>query len=176
MRAIVVGLLVLGLTSLCNAQVFEENTLAEVEVYAVNYNYLKGVNSKNTPKIVAKLERSAANFDVKELILKEKNTRIKYQDNNGNYTAYFSNSSGKIDAVYDKEGKILKTNERFENIKLPITVINAISQRYPNWAITKDVYLVKYYHDKEILKNYKVLIEKNNKRIRVKLDENGKIL
>ena len=82
MRAIVVGLLVLGLTSLCNAQVFEENALAEVEVYAVNYNYLKSVNSKNLPKIVEKLERSAANFDVKELILKEKNSHIRYQDKN----------------------------------------------------------------------------------------------
>lgn len=176
MRAIVFGLLVLGLTSLCNAQVFEENALAEVEVYAVNYNYLKSVNSKNLPKIVEKLERSAANFDVKELILKEKNTRIKYQDGYGNYKAYFSNSSGKIDAVYDKEGKILKTNERFVNIKLPKTVINSISKTYSKWAITKGMYLVKYHHDKEILKNYKVLIEKNNKRIRVKLDENGKIL
>lgn len=176
MRAIVVGLLFLGLTSLCNAQVFEENALAEVEVYAVNYNYLKSVNSKNLPKIVEKLERSAANFDVKELILKEKNSHIKYQDKNGNYKAYFSNSSGKIDAVYDKEGKILKTNERFVNIKLPKTVINSISKTYSKWAITKGVYLVKYHHDKEISKKYKIVIENNSKSIRINMDENGKLL
>ncbi len=176
MRAIVIGLLFLGLTSLCNAQVIEENILAEVEVYAVNYNYLKDVNSKNLPKIVEKLERSAANFNVKELILKEKNSHIRYQDENGNYKVYFSNISGKIDAVYNREGKILKTTERFRNIQLPRKVINSIADTYPKWVVTKDVYLLKYHHDKEILKKYKIVIKHNDKRIRISMDENGKFI
>lgn len=36
------------------------------------------------------------------------------------------------------------TAERYKDIALPETVRNAVAERYPKWAISKDIYQVKY--------------------------------
>jgi len=81
-----------------------------------------------------------------------------------------------ISRAYDKDGKIIRTAERFKNIELPNSVKAAVLDRFPEWTITKDTYVTHYYEKKGVTKKYKLKLENGDKVLRVKLDENGKFL
>ena len=90
---------------------------------------------------------------------------------------HFPNLDGKILAAYDKNGEIIRTIERFQNVKLPKDVRNAVYKRFPNWSLEKDVYLVNYHKNNEkVSKQYKVKLKNGKKVMRVKLAEDGNFL
>jgi hypothetical protein len=175
MKAIIIGLLFLGLTSLCHAQVLEGKTLSEVEVYAVNSDYLNSVNYNAMPIEVSSLELEVANFNVHEstpiIIGKEKD----YRDEDGNYPVKFSNNYGNIKAVYNEEGVVIQTTERFKNTKIPKAVLKSILKKYPDCVITKDLYLVTYINHEGTTIKYVIFLKSNNKRFKINLDEKGNI-
>ena len=76
-------------------------------------------------------------------------------------------------ATYDKEGKLLRTAEKYKNIRIPQAVSKAIYLKHPGWIIAKDAYLVNYYESEGAKKMYRLVLEKGDKRLRVKTDENG---
>ena len=164
MRKLILGLLIFGLTSQLNAQVIE---LEAVELYATNYKYLNAVDSKEVPVPVKMLQQKVAEFDLKSAEF--------YTDEYDLYEVRFFIPEGKILAAYDKEGNILRTAERFTNVKLPEMVRYAIAERYPGWAIQKDVYKVNYY-DGESKRQWKVVLKKGDEKKRLKLDGYVKFL
>ena len=85
---------------------------------------------------VQMLQRKVAAYDV--------TTKEYYQDDYDYYTVEFYIPDGKIVAAYDADGKILKTIEKFKDIKLPNAVSKALLERFPNWDIVSDVYRVTY--------------------------------
>lgn len=166
MKRLLIGLMVLGLSPQLFAQVEE---LSEVTLYATNYKYLNDVNTEEIASIpVKELERKVATFDVKESEF--------YHDDYDEYVISFYIPQGKILAAYDRDGKILRTAERFENINLPLAVKNAIVGRFPGWSITKDNYMVTFYDNRGTYKRYKLKLENGDKTMRVKLDEKGNFL
>ena len=116
MKKFIVGLLVLGLTSQVFAQVTEVEQLSEVVVTAVNYKYLNAVDNSEAAIPVQMLERKVAAFNVQE--------QDYYIDDYDYYTVSFFIPDGKIVAVYDADGKVMRTIEKFEDIKLPAALIN----------------------------------------------------
>ncbi len=162
---VVFGVLLLGFTISSFAQVV---TLPEITVRAVNYKYLKATNNKETPVMVKRLEREAAVFDVKSAEF--------YEDEYDNYFISFFIPDGTILAAYDKNGKLLRTTEKYKNVAVPATIRETIAKRYPQWSITKDVYLVTYHDTGKTTKKYKILLEKGDKRMRLKMDDKGTIL
>ncbi|QYA26150.1 nicotinate-nucleotide adenylyltransferase [Gramella sp. MT6] len=166
MKKLLIGLLVLGLSPQLFAQVEE---LSEVTVYATNYKYLNDVNSEEVASIpVRELERKVANFDVKESEF--------YHDDYDEYIVSFYIPEGKILAAYDRDGKILRTAERFKNVNLPLAVKNAVVGKFPGWSITEDIYAVTFYDTRGTFKKYKLKLENGEKTLRVKLDEKGNFL
>jgi hypothetical protein len=156
---------IFGFTGLTFAQV----TLPEVKVVSFNYRYLNSVDNKELAMPVKRLELETAAFDLK-------NSEF-YEDVYDNYFISFYIPEGSILAVYDKDGKLLRTAEKFKNIKIPNVVAKAVVTKYPDWKIAKDVYLVSYYSSNdESSKTYKLLLEKGNKRLRVKTNEKGEFL
>ena len=169
MRASIVGLLLIGLTTLCYSQTGNENILTEVEVYAKNYNYLKSVNPNDSAlDKVYLLERKVANFDVNSLNLPDYNFDT--------CKVLFFISNGVITASFDSSSNIIRTIEKFKNVDLPLPVRQSIVTRYPDHFITADEYQVRYHHNKGVTKKYKILMEKDGKQFWVKTDENGLIL
>ncbi len=168
MRAILIGLLFIGLTNLSFAQNETGKLLAEVEIYARNYNYLKSVNSKDVLPPISLLERKVANFDVKNLKV--------YRDDYDTYKVLFFISKGNIVAHYDNNSNIIRTYEKFKDIKLPISVLRSIAKKFPNWSISDDLYLVNYHHNKGVKKRYKITLMNSGERIKIKTDENGEVL
>ncbi len=169
MKKLLFGLLVFGFTTQFFAQIIKTEQLSEVTVYATNYKYLTNVNTGEVASIpVEMLELKVAAFDVKGSEF--------YQDDYDFYEINFYIPEGTILAAYDKDGKLLRTAERFKDINLPQSVKEAVWDKYPKWVITKDVYLVSYKDGRGANKTYKLKLENGDKTIRIKLDENGVIL
>ena len=164
MKKLVLGLLIFGLTTQLYSQVIE---LSEVEI-SVNYKYLDAVDSDITAKPVKLLEENALNF--------ETNKDDLYDDEYDNYKVSFHIPDGKVVAAYDKDGKILRTIEKYKNVRLPLEVLQAVATRFPNWAVVENVYLVNYHCDKGVKKQYKIKIKNEDKVVNIKTDEKGNFI
>ncbi|MBT8265215.1 MAG: nicotinate-nucleotide adenylyltransferase [Bacteroidia bacterium] len=164
MKKLIIGLLALGLTTQINAQIIE---LDEVSITAVNYKYINAVDSDDVAVPVKLLQEKVALFDLKNAEF--------YLDEYDLYEVKFYIPDGKVLVAYDGNGKILRTIEKYKNVKLPDVVRNAIIERFPNWAIKKDVYFVKY-NDGKSTQEYKVILTNGDKTMRVKLDTMGSFL
>lgn len=169
MKKILLGLIILGFASPVFAQITKTEKLSEVTVLATNYKYLTSANTEEVASIPVKLlEQKVANFDLK-------NSEF-YQDEYDQYVISFYIPEGKILAAYDQDGKLIRTAEKFKDIALPRSVMDAVALRFPGWTITKDVYLVTYYDKSGIDKKYKLRLENGNERIKVKVNEKGEFL
>lgn len=153
--------MMIGLLGQLNAQVIE---LDEVVIVATNYKYLNAVDNKEAPVPVKMLERKVAKFDLTEAEF--------YVDEYDLYQVRFFIPDGKILVAYDKDGNVIRTVEKFKNVKLPEKVDLAIKERFPGWTVKKDVYLVSYQKGKSTME-YKVVLENGDKTLRVKLDPSG---
>lgn len=169
MKKIVLILFGVGLVIPIRAQIVRTEQLSEVTVYATNYKYLNSVRSDDPAAIpVSMLERKVATFDLMDSDF--------YNDEYEFYHISFYIPEGKILAAYDANGKILRTVERFENVALPISVRDAVAERFPGWTVSKDVYAVTYHEEKGTQKRYKLVLVNGDKKLRVKLDETGAFL
>jgi hypothetical protein len=153
-----------------NVQSFaqEVKNLPEVIVTAVNYKYLKSIVDKSAGQPVNMLQMRAATYDVK-------NTEF-YEDEYDNYFISFFIPDGEILAVYDQNGKIIRTAEKYKNVALPQDVRTSVVKRFPGWSISKDAYLVTYSAEQGGNKVYKLVLENGDKRLRVKTNEKGEFL
>lgn len=169
MKKLLLSLLCIGLTSPLWAQVIKTEELSEVVVYATNYKYLNSLASEEPAAIpVQMLERKVAAFNLQDSEY--------YQDDYDYYQIRFYIPDGKILAAYDRDGKILRTIEKFKNVKLPESVRNSIVDRFPGWDVEEDVYLVRYHADKGVTKSYKVTLTNGEKKLKLKLDDKGNYL
>lgn len=159
-----VGALVLGFT----LQSIAQKVLPPIEILAVNYKYLNAANGKQVAQPIAMLERQAAAYDVRSAEF--------YEDQYDNYFVSFYIPEGQILAAYDKEGNLLRTAEKYKDVAIPPAIRKAVAQRFPNWAIAKDVYVVSYHEKHGITKRYKLLLENGDQRMRVRINENGEFL
>ncbi|WP_299122581.1 nicotinate-nucleotide adenylyltransferase [uncultured Winogradskyella sp.] len=163
MKKSILVILLLAMSSLVFSQVIE---LKEVEITAVNYKYLSAVDSDETPISVKELEKKVAMYDIKSSEF--------YNDEYSTYNISFYIPDGKILAAYDKNGKLIRTIEKFKNVKLPKAVSSAIAERFPNWSMVSDVYQVVFHKSNDTAKKqYKVRLENGDKKMKVKLDEKG---
>ena len=168
MKKLLLGLLAIGLSAQFYAQVINDGMLPEVEVRATNYKYLNSIDNTEAAVSVKLLEDMVAKFDVRSSEF--------YEDGNDFYKVYFYIPDGRIVAAYDKNGKILYTVEKFNNVALPNNVASSVAERFPGWKIAKDVYKVNYDAGSGTNKQYKIVLENGKKRIRVKVDDDGVFL
>lgn len=143
--------------------------LPEVTIIASTYKYLNAADNREMAQPVKMLEYQAASYDVKKSEF--------YNDDYDGYYISFYIPDGQILAVYDKDGKLFRTAEKFKNTKLPTTVREAVIRRFPNWTISQDIYQVHYFGDKEKAdKMFKILLENGDKRMKVKLNDKGEFI
>jgi len=166
MKKLFINLIAMSLFTVGYSQIngnINEVTLDEVTVSgALNAPYLRSVRVEEMPPSVNRLETKAALFDI------TKSRKFKYDFEA--YEVIFRQDKGKIIATYDKEGKIVKSFEKFDNIALPPAVRNKIWKENPGWAIKKDVYLVNYYGEQGVKRTCKVQITKDGEKKNLRLD------
>jgi hypothetical protein len=150
-------------------QTFAQKVLPEITITAANYKYLNAINPEDAAQPVNMVEHYAAAYDIKGAEF--------YEEENDNYFVAFYIPEGKILAAYNKEGKLIRTAERFKNVAVPREVMEGVAKRFPNWSVSKDVYRVSFYDEKgwATKKQYKLLLENGDKRMRVKTNDKGEI-
>ena len=166
MKKLILSYFIIGLALQVNAQTIE----LPQTLISVNYKYLNTIDADNTPKLVKKL---------KDEVIKYKNDELSdlYDDEYDTYKVSFYIPEGSIVAAYDKNGKIIRTIEKYDNVRLPLVVMQAVSTRFPNWGIVQDVYLIKYHCEKDSLKQeYKIKLKNQDEIITVRTDETGNFL
>ena len=168
MKKLILGLFIFGLTTQVFAQVTKVEQLSEVVVTAVNYKYLNQTDNKDAAVPVKLLERKAAAYDIQ--------SQDFYQDDYDFYSVSFHIPDGKLVAVYNPEGEILRTIEKFNDVRLPEAVSKSLTNRFPNWEAVSDVYRITYKEDRGAKKIYKLKLKNGNKTMRVKMNEDGEYL
>ena len=165
MKKIIYFIITIGFISQIYAQ---EIKLPEVVISAVNYKYLNSVNTEDSDPSVARLEQHVAMYNIKESDL--------YEDEYDTYMIEFYIPDGRIVAAYDKDGNILRTIEKFQSVKLPKDVRDAVFTRFPNWTLDKDVYFVNYENDRDAKKVYKMKLRNGKEVMRIKIDAEGNFM
>ena len=166
MKNLFLFLFVCGLTAPLFSQIIELET---VVIRPIKYKYLYEVVGDDIDQSVKDLQIKLAEFDV----TKEEY----YNDEYDGYNVSFYIPKGYAIASYDDDGKLIKTIERYKNVKLPLTVNKALSKRFPNWTLDKDIYKVNYSEKNwESKKIYKLKLTNGKETIRVKMDEEGNFL
>jgi len=174
MKNLIIVLSFIGLTTTVFAQNPSnkfEVALDELEVFNINSNYLNAIGHRNAAELVKFLVEKAASFDL------EYSKCLKADYEKQEYYVQFKIPQGEILAVYDNEGEIIRTSEKFEDISLPLAVSNAIVKKFPGWKISNDIYRVTYVKDGALNKTYKLFIERTNigKKV-IEVDEDGKFI
>jgi hypothetical protein len=165
MKKSILGLLIFGLTTLIYSQTIE---LKEIEISNTS-NYSNATNIELAPLPVQKLEREVIEFIV------EDSDSDKNDDTS--YSVSFYSPEGKIIADYDNTGNIVKTIEKYKNVRLPLVVLQSIAKRFPNWAVIEDTYLIQYHYQKGITKKlYKITIENVDLTMNIKTDDKGNFI
>jgi hypothetical protein len=168
MKKLMLILFLFGLFNPLHAQITETEELKEVELVAINYKYLDAVTNEEVAVPVKNLEQRIAQYDIKSTDI--------YHDDYETYEVSFFIPEGTVLAAYDRDGKLLRTVERYKNVGLPEAVRTAVKKHYPDWTVSKDVYLVNYHDEKGANKKYKLKLENGKEVMRIKTDEKGKIL
>ena len=174
MKNLIISLLITGITTIAFAQdktnVFEV-VIDDAEVLDINNKYLDAIGLHDAAIPVKMLAKKVATYDLMY------STFLKADYEKEEYYVQFKIPEGEILAIYDNEGEIIRTSEKFKDISLPLAVSNAIVEKYPGWRISSDIYRVSYVKDGKLNKTYKLFIEKRNvgKKV-IKTDENGKFI
>jgi len=169
---LILGSLLLGVFIFGSAlQTFAQKVLPAITITASNYKYLNAINPEVAAQPVSMLEHYAAAYDIKGAEF--------YEDEYDTYVVSFFIPDGKILAAYDKDGKLLRTAEKFKEVAVPNNVRLAVAKRFPNWTIANDVYLVRYReaNDGRVTKQlYKLVLQNGEQRMRVKINDVGEFL
>jgi len=162
MKKIILVLFVFGLTIQSFAQ---EIDFLEVHIAPASYKYIDKVaedNSEVSPDEPIKLlQKRPAIFNLE-------NSKY-YEDEYENYFLSFYIPTGDILASYDAEGNILRTIEKLKNTEVPSVIAKAVVNKYPDWTVAENVYLVNFHDENKVIsKEYKLLLKKGNQRRKVK--------
>lgn len=168
MKKLIISLFLVGFVTQQYAQNLQTEQLNEVFIVATNYKYLDDISAEDVAIPVKELQRRAATYNVKNLDI--------YQDDYDYYEVSFVIPDGKILASYDKDGKILRTAEKYKKVNLPTPVLKSIAKRFPNWSITKNIYRVFYHETDGVKMKYKLTLENGDQRMKIKVDEEGSFL
>jgi hypothetical protein len=90
------------------------------------------------------------------------------------YEVSIKGANVKSRAIYDKNGILKYSREVITDTALPLAVRDAISKKYPGFAVLKDQEVVRQGKSKVI--HYKVVTEKGTEKMTLAVDPSGKIL
>lgn len=141
------------------------NVINDSQPIPVNSAYLREVGSEIDSNRVGKFEKLIAMHNIKSHAI--------YQPElGGTYKVEFSDADNMIKVVYDSNGVILRTEEKYHNIVLPLPLRISVIKEYPGWSIYENEYRVRYNTGKELKKTCKISLKKEEKVITFKFDVN----
>ena len=166
MKTIFFSAFVFSCLTIANAQNVE---LPETYI-SINSDYINLIDTENPCKYVKYLERTILNYSHNELSeLYDHKTDI--------LKVTFEIPKGKIIASFNKDGKIIKTYEKYKNIRLPRNILQTIAEKYPNYGIVEDTYIIEFRFDEDALKQeYSIKLKNNDATLTLKANKHGDII
>ncbi|MFD1095920.1 hypothetical protein [Salegentibacter chungangensis] len=152
MKTLVLGILLLGLSSLGYAQRLdvERVMLEDVKVSTLNSDYLHAIQDDKTPLNLIGVQRLIASYDINDASF--------YDPENDRYEVYFKTENGNSTVYYDGKGKILKSHEYYKDVKVPIEIWKQIYKDNEGWSMIKNKYSSTYSDSELRNRKYKVFL------------------
>ncbi len=173
MKTLVIGLAILGLTNLAHAQ--EQNVevihvkLKDFEATpAKNQAYFSSVFDKQSSLQVQLVQTEINHYDITKTAI--------FKNSYDTYDVLFKSAHGDVIASYDRDGKLLKCVEKFEDVLPPPKVREAVIKKYPGWNLNSTSYRVDYHQNRDVKKIYQLQLKKDNEKINLKVNCQGVIL
>jgi hypothetical protein len=162
MKTCILGLCILGFTSLFQAQndlamvTPNVNEVTNYKTTSKNAKYLEHMSVKPIAIRIQKLQNLAANYDIK--------TQPVYSNNKFvTYTVIFKENENYINAIYDHDGTIIQCEEYYTNIRMPYSISGQLAKDYPGWEFRNITCAIDYSQDKTTNLAYQVELQKNKK-------------
>jgi len=135
--------------------VFTTTIFAQSKIEKVkNSDYLMNVNQKDTPQRVSKLQNIVANYKIQDAEVFERKTK-------STYDVIFKETNGSITATYNTDGNIIKTVEKFRDLKLPYALAKEIFKQNPSWNLKGNSQTTSYDETNGSVKIYSITIQKD---------------
>lgn len=92
------------------------------------------------------------------------------------YLVLMESEDSYLTATYNQNGKLIRVVEKYENVKLPKSVVLSVYKSFPEWTIVKDKFL--YTQEDGTVKNkiYNLKLKKDNEIKKIVVNPQGKIL
>ncbi len=162
MKKFVLSIVFAGCAALGYSQILEPLTEVKLdEVTVIHSNYYQSVTKGVSSPSVLKLESEVACYD----ITKSPEWNSKFDS----FEVTFEQPNGNILATFDKEGKVVRTSERFNDITFPQDIRDEIYGQYPGWIADRNSYMVSYNVLGGMKRTYKVELHKDKVRKRLKI-------
>jgi len=164
MKKFLLGLCILGLTNLISAQndlamaTANDNDITIKTSKIKNELYVMS-NSNETKQLavrIKKLQKIAAAYDISKESIYSNNKSVTYDvvfEANGNY----------IKAVYDHNGEIIKSEEYYEDVRIPYDLTSQLAKDYPGWSFNKSNCKIFYSKEEASKFTYTIVLKKGNK-------------
>lgn len=107
------------------------------------------------------------NFNINKFI-----AEIENQDYDS-YKVNFRSSKGFLNANYDRDGNLVSTFQQFKNVYMPKEIRDALYNNYTGWSVLKNKYVASGKLDQIDRAEYKIRLERGNKKQNVKLSPNN---
>ncbi|UAB81582.1 hypothetical protein INR76_02130 [Marixanthomonas sp. SCSIO 43207] len=105
-----------------------------------------------------------AHFDIQKVIDASENKKF------DSYIVTLKSKDGYLKADFDQNGNLLKTQQNFKNVVLPLALRQDMHSTYQGWTLVKTKYNAKTKGDLLVKAFYRVKLENGNKRQSLKID------
>ena len=168
MKTAILSLFLLGFTSLS----FTQNELAMVKhtnkslkknkIEKTSMDYTTVINASFVSERIQKLHRLVNNYNIKT-------NPIYTPETPSTYSVNFTEGRNKITAEYDHNGKVVKSYEVFNQVRLPYAISQDLAKSYPGWEFSKVQCQINYVNNtSEVL--YKVVLKLDRQKKTVTLN------
>ena len=161
MKNLVLGILLLGLTSVVYGQ--QKLVAHNKGRLLLNEAYLDKVSMGIQSSIIHDLETLVASYDIKKATVYVAGIAT-------TYSVRIGNGNNEITAVYDESGALLSTEEQYKDIVLPLSVRISIAKAYPGWTFITNAYTLKYAVNEAVERTCTIGLKKENEQIQLSLN------
>lgn len=161
--------------------------LSSMTVFANNMDPIKKMNDNDNPKVVAdetpmelnedylnEVHKNASQDEAEFLsgIVAEWDVRQvpEFNVRNKPFTTVFKSNKGLAEVTYDRQGRVISAQKRFNNVVLPEQVKLIIFKRYEDWVIVKNRYYVSYELGSDVDKMYMITVQHGDKKKVIKVN------
>lgn len=138
----------------------KKSTTAEVvkpiKPLELNKEYVSMVNQNSSLEVEKYLSGIIAEWDVLN--------SAKFDSRKSEFKVVFRSGNGFANVFYDNEGRIIKVNKYLKNVKVPIEILQLVSEKYGDWTVVQNKYDVSYKNGNDVVKSYVLTLQNGTKK------------